>query len=1234
MAGRNLSSDEIRWILSVDAQGAQGEIQSFASEIQRLKKENQELVSYTKEANTSLKENEKTLAKLEKQGKQNTNQYKSLTKVIQRTKNDIAENTRDIEANIKAIDAQNKKIQEVVKTLKVEEMTMSQLRQRASDLQKQLDRTAKSTSPESYAKLGKELNAVRGRMNQLKQSTVELNKEAGKTGKFLKNAFSVVIGNLMTKALQGFKKLISAAKEFIAEGVRMAATAEGVANAFNNIDQPGLLKNLRKETGGLINDFKLMQAAVRAENFRIPMEQLGVMLRFAQQRANETGESVEELSNKIIDGIGKKSPKAFTALGISAERFQNEVKKSGDFTAAAMKIINDEITKQGKMAETAADRIQQKTVALENAKLKLGQRLMWISDAWTKLATDTLVSLNQALETTNERFNNQISKVEELERTLPDLVNEYHNLTSKTELSKDEHERLKTVISQIIALVPGAVTEFDRYGNAIALSTEKVWEFVEAEKAKLAYLNKETIKKTAKDVDDLTQKYNNLLEAKKRGGRTVSSLGSGGVVTDTFVKYTEDELREINKEIESTGKDLKGAEESLKDLTGVALEEQAKQLEAQRRFNAMNEHELEQYISNLENAADEYYQIIKKMYEDQQNMASGKPPKADADASSDASTPGGSSKGSPSTPADTALRKQMQQRLQIIDNAIEQEKNLYKKQYLEGAVAEQEYNDRIEALTIAALQKKMDVAGQEEQAYIRYQAQILDMQIKQQEAADKQLLQELTKVRDEKLEIINSTRNAELERLQATETDQKLYALRAQEIELNTAAAREAIVKEYGEVLEKAEFNNMQNREKAIEGNAKLIIEAEKKTLNERAELNRKYAKTEADFDRLYNLRNWEQRRADEMALLARYRNENLMTEETYLAAVHALDKKYNDEKLKARQQAMTESIKESFNAELENLKDLHEQKLLSDKEYEEAVFRMRMKYAARYAQQYVDVLNQTAGIVSDLMSAEITNVETRYDAEIAAAGKNKQEVERLEMEKAKKKLEIEKKYADVQFAITAAQIIAQTAMAVMQAFAQLGPIAGAIAGAIVSIAGTAQLIAANAQRKKVKSMTLASAGSEAPPTGKITMREGFAEGGYNSGDGGAPSKNADYTPGGYTPPGAKYEQAGWLPVHSGEYVVAQDEMARPDVVEKVRAIERIRRQRTSKNVAGFAEGGYNEPAQQTNDERKTERKTFENLAKVVQKLIDGDITVNYGITEMEAQQRRKQHVESIFTAQ
>jgi hypothetical protein len=71
---------------------------------------------------------------------------------------------------------------------------------------------------------------------------------------------------------------------------------------------------------------------------------------------------------------------------------------------------------------------------------------------------------------------------------------------------------------------------------------------------------------------------------------------------------------------------------------------------------------------------------------------------------------------------------------------------------------------------------------------------------------------------------------------------------------------------------------------------------------------------------------------------------------------------------------------------------------------------------------------------------------------------------------------------------------------------------------------------------------------------------------------------NQGFAEGGYTGAGGKYEVAGMLPdgrpYHRGEYFVAQEEMAHPEVVPLVRRIEQVRRRRTSSNPLpdGFAE--------------------------------------------------------------
>lgn len=69
-------------------------------------------------------------------------------------------------------------------------------------------------------------------------------------------------------------------------------------------------------------------------------------------------------------------------------------------------------------------------------------------------------------------------------------------------------------------------------------------------------------------------------------------------------------------------------------------------------------------------------------------------------------------------------------------------------------------------------------------------------------------------------------------------------------------------------------------------------------------------------------------------------------------------------------------------------------------------------------------------------------------------------------------------------FAIKASQIIADTAVSIMKAYADLGPIAGSIAAALMGVTGAAQLASAKAERDKIKNMTLSGSNSSSSGTG------------------------------------------------------------------------------------------------------------------------------------------------------
>lgn len=155
-----------------------------------------------------------------------------------------------------------------------------------------------------------------------------------------------------------------------------------------------------------------------------------------------------------------------------------------------------------------------------------------------------------------------------------------------------------------------------------------------------------------------------------------------------------------------------------------------------------------------------------------------------------------------------------------------------------------------------------------------------------------------------------------------------------------------------------------------------------------------------------------------------------------------------------------------------------------------------RLQLKTEYAERARAITHMSVNFVMSLM-----------DMELEKAGENEEE-----------KKEIRKKYADIQFLVTASQIISDTAASIMRGFAELGPIAGAIFAVVTGATGLAQLGVVNAERQKMKG----------------------------------------YAGGGHTEPGPKHKPVGV--VHAGEYIIPQEGTNNPEIRPLIDRIEVNRR--------------------------------------------------------------------------
>lgn len=422
----------------------------------------------------------------------------------------------------------------------------------------------------------------------------------------------------------------------------------------------------------------------------------------------------------------------------------------------------------------------------------------------------------------------------------------------------------------------------------------------------------------------------------------------------------------------------------------------------------------------------------------------------------------------------------------------------------------------------------------------------------------------------------------------------------------------------------------------------KALTEAYEKA---KAEITRKYEKQKADekfqIRSQAGLVSQQEIFNRELAQLKEKLKKEGVSEEEQQQAVANMTRQFEEDKLRLRQQYGIAMQQELFDAEIAQLKAHLDAKMISEEEYEKAVSNLKRDRWKADFDRYHDLFGNA---MKELQNAEMANMEAKYDAEIQAAQGSAEQVEKLEKEKANEKLKIQKKYADVNFAIQASQIIVNTAVSVMKAFSDLGPIAGAISGALISIAGTAQLAVANAERQKVKKMTLQGAGGSSASGARVAT--GLESGGVFDVEREQDGKTFRAT---YDPDRRGYIDrptvlVGEGPVgHSKEWVASNAALENPTVAPVIDIIDRAQRvgdirtldMRKLMMQRGFASGGSISapvsPAQSTAPATSTQPSEInEEFLSLLRELREKGIPAYVALDEFDAQQKIREQSRNI----
>lgn len=288
------------------------------------------------------------------------------------------------------------------------------------------------------------------------------------------------------------------------------------------------------------------------------------------------------------------------------------------------------------------------------------------------------------------------------------------------------------------------------------------------------------------------------------------------------------------------------------------------------------------------------------------------------------------------------------------------------------------------------------------------------------------------------------------------------------------------------------------------------------------------------------------------------------------------------------------DALRADLQEELDALTEVYQNGLLSEEDYQAARADIVKKYnkeilkaqsepyqkGVQNAQKYIEAVSN---FMTAMQSAATAKLDAQMQAELTAAGDNAEKREEIEANYEQKKLDIQKRYANINMGIEIAKTIAAGALSVMQGFAELGPIGGAIFAAIIAATTALQVATIVAQRNAIMNQSVSSSGTTATAPGN-RVATGFSGGGFT-----------DKDPSDTTPVGI---------VHANEWV-APAAMVRANPITFAR-LEAVRRSGNySSEVEGFADGGETTPGTVQAPEAALDNELLKKASDLMQQILD-----------------------------
>ena len=1204
-----IKEDHVALVIDAKTDKAQQELRQLERATQDLSKE--------------MKARQNRMLDLEAAGKKETAEYKRLQAEVKNYSNQIADN--------------NKKLRELRSAMDVNAMTMSQLKKHAKELQAALNNTSKAANPKEYEHLASQLRSVNGRISELRRDASGLTDSMGKQSSGIMGKFEGMFSSISG----GWTKLVGVATAAVAS---ISAVIEGAKWWYNYNVEIEEAQRLTREFFNIQGDelvhTQSQISALASQMGKDYKEVLGTV----ESLTNQYGISTTEAINAIKDGLQagadlngtflsqiQQYGPAFSDAGGAVNDLVASITqtRSGIFNEAGMGLIQtatNRIRTMSSATQSALNSIGISSKQLEadliSGKTSILEAIKMISGKIKELPENSM-QVGQVMKAVfGKTASNEGMK---LVKTLADMSTNMEELKGVTgeygELQREEVDaqaELNEKMSKFFGLGEHGFDELTMKAKIFGVKAlSKIIDYtVKIINYFIDLYNESKVFRAG--IEHIKNNFKSTWEVFKFGVYLVIDGFKGmGRMAKAWAKVIEGAF---SFDVDKITTGIKGLWDAYKD-TWVEIGNDAKKMAANVRDNFIEAIKNTGSNKKVAHLSVDVTPEVKNHAANKSGSGGGKKSTIEngiKDSKKKTKTKKDKTKKGPD-PDEVAAKLFSHDRAQDLDaekRSYDKSLNALKEALAKKSLTQEQYSAYVAALNVQHQNKLLDI----EKAYLQRSENLVF-----KDAAKKKALQEgqAKAVADQQQAANTAYIEAEKEYYESLEKIQESAPAKPQTLKEECDAKLLLLDGYYQASLQRAKENGEREKEvtKAYEAaKAAIIVDYAKKAEEQKAQARQKYGLD--TFEDQYAARR------------KKIEDDSVLNEQERQQALTLLDQQAEEHRLQIRQQYGLASQQELYNAELDQLKMHLQNKEISEEEYEEAVKNMKI---AKMKEAFDFYSNLSSGAVQALQQAEEANVDAKYDAEIEAAKKAGKDTTELEKKKANEKLKIQKKYADVNFAIQAAQIIASTASAIAKTFSELGFPAGIPAAALMGITGAAQLAAALAERNKVKRMTLSGAGGSASASG-ARVATGLESGGSIDVERKQDGKmfRADYDPdrrGFIDKPTVLVGEGGYG--HSKEWVASNAAVENPTVAPFIDIIDRAQRAGTIRTLdmnkfliqqaQGRASGGYVTPT--VNDVRGVVKDSYkdtliERLTDVLDRLSVDGIPASVSLNEIEQKQQ------------